>query len=393
MCLFSSDSYGIGHVVQNCKIANHVVGRTPDATALLVTGVGVQTLPPLVAGCDYIRVPAILREPGGGHHAVSLRIGFEELRNLRSHLLAELVSRLSPRVFIADHISRNIRAETELALERMVRSNERPWRILGMHDLLHHPDAVDRDYVKTGLLSFAAKYYDEVWVYGHREVYDWSRQYQLPDSFMQRVRYIGYLVTATTEDDVARAKSWIAELFEVDRKRPMVLVSGGGGHDAYERCARYLDAVPGLVRTLDVWSLVVAGPLMSPNELQRLKQRAEQQGSAHVRVIEYTPRFNEAIQAADAVVTMGGYTLPEIAAAGVPCVVMPREQWVSSQQTRARLMADLGCAMIVPSSSATPETIESSVAACLKSGRKPPPFRTDGLEAARRRLIEITASK
>jgi predicted glycosyltransferase len=388
LCFFSSDSYGLAHVVRNTRIANRVVTRDEDTTALIVSGVAMDQFPPLADGCDYLRMPAILRLSDGDHRSVSMRMPYEELRELRSVLLEETVRRFGASVLVMDHLSRNIRTEIQLTLESLTEQASRPARVLAFNDILNHPDVVERQWLDTGLFDFAATHFDEVWVYGEQSMYDWHARYRMPPAFARKVRYMGYLSDAVTPADAARQAAEMRAQRGLDDDRRVVLLTGGGGHDGGELVMRYMDAVEsGLLD--DVYSIVVSGPLMAPEELAAIHARVGTIGPERMELYEFVPDLDTLFPAVDAVISMGGCTVTEILAAGTPSVIVPRGQWASSQQVRAELMAQQGWVRLLPLERADPVAFDEMLQKVLDDGHLAVPLPFRGLQRTSDRLFEL----
>lgn len=93
----------------------------------------------------------------------------------------------------------------------------------------------------------------------------------------------------------------------------MVLVTPGGGDDGYPLLKTYVTMLRKRFasRRPDFDTLIVTGPLMSPEQHRRLQQAASPELA--LTVLHFTPRLYEFLAAADLVVSMGGYnTVVEI---------------------------------------------------------------------------------
>lgn len=392
LCFFSSDSYGLAHVIRNTRIANRTVARSDRTTALIISGVATSSFPPLVPGCDYLRMPAVLRLRDGRHESISLRMPYADLLHLRSIVLAATVDELHPSVLVVDHLSRNIQREIQPLMEQLAAlDGSRPWRILAFNDILNHPDQVRAKWHDTGLFDFAATYFDEVWIYGERDFYSWEDHYSMPSAFVRKLRYMGFLTEALSDADVsAIRKTVLAELAPGLDPKHVVLLTTGGGHDGSDVIGRYLDALEAGVLD-DVFSIIVSGPLIERQQLGRLSARAAELGSDRVYFREFAPNLEDLIRSSDAVVSMGGCTLAEVLAAGKPSVVVPRSQWASSQQVRAELIEQLGWAHLVPLQTASARSLGDAVSDVLRGPLEGPRLMFRGLDMTSTRLLELTA--
>jgi len=389
LCLFSSDSYGFGHVVRNSKVANAATRRNSGITTLLITGTDSRDLPPVLHGIDYLRLPAFQRLPGGKHESCHLRVSYEELREFRSHVLSEVLRRWVPAAILVDHITVNIRAEIERSISSLGEGGT--VKILAFDDVLNHPEAVEKAWVTTGLLDFAAECFDEIWVYGSEKVFDWSEHYRLPPPFAARLRYMGYLGERPSEYHRKMASAKLAASYQTGEK-PLVLVTGGGGHDSAELFGRYLDAL-GRHDAPDVVSLLVTGPLMSPSKVTAIRERLANMPASRVIVRTFVPDLEDTITAADAVVSMGGcLTVSEILAAGTPAAVIPRTQWTSSQQIRAQVLAQHGWLEYLPLEQATPSRLNRTITTLLSTPHGSANVTLTGLRNSAERLLQLATA-
>jgi predicted glycosyltransferase len=386
LAFFSSDSYGLAHVVRNARIAANATRMDPAITALIITGVGGEWAPPLSDGCDYLRLPSFVRLPGGHHRCLRLRVSYEELRSWRGDLTAAAVQGFSPMVFVSDHLTANIRIELESTLRTLSRWPKGPWRILGFDDILNHPDVVKREWVDSGLLEFAAEQYDEVWVYGEREVYDWNHEYQLPAPFARRLRHVGYLARRVSAGERSAIREAVRRKLALS-DGPLVLVTAGGGHDALPLVDRYLSAIEAGLLDRGIQTLIVTGSLMPEKHMVQIVSRAAI--LPQVRVASAIDDFADHLVAADAIVSMAGCTLGEIAAAGTPVLTVGRLQWPSSQQVRARVMSNLGLGETVPPEKLSGEFIVDTIRHLLERGARAFDLPFSGFDVTASRLLEL----
>ena len=127
----------------------------------------------------------------------------------------------------------------------------------------------------------------------------------------------------------------------------LVLVTPGGGDDGYAIVDTYIQMLTkkfGSGRP-EFDSLVVTGPLMSPNKRHTLQQAAS--SDLALTVTDFTPQLYDYLNAADLVVAMGGYnTVVEILTANQRAVIIPRvhprlEQYIRAERLAAKGLIDM----------------------------------------------------
>ncbi len=120
-----------------------------------------------------------------------------------------------------------------------------------------------------------------------------------------------------------------------------------------------------------------------------LRARLEELGSpAHYRLEPFVEPFAEALAAADLAVARAGGSVFELAAAGVPSVLVPYPHATADHQTgNARWMADGGAAVVVSDSQLDAARLSREVGALLGS-----PGRLEAMAAAARKLARLDAA-
>ena len=134
-----------------------------------------------------------------------------------------------------------------------------------------------------------------------------------------------------------------------------ILVSGGGGRDAYPVLHASLEALARIRAGRRPEMTLIAGPLMEPEMRLPLAKRAEQLGAWF---LERTSDMPALLDAADLLVTMGGYnSVTEAIAARCPTVVIPRIGPSAEQRLRAECLERLGFVETVSLEALDPGTL------------------------------------
>src|SRR5207247_6942343 len=105
-------------------------------------------------------------------------------------------------VLVVDKVPRGVFDELLPSLE-MLRARARARIVLGLREILDDAEAVRREWDEGDYTSAIRAFYDRIWVYGDRSVYDTVTEYGFPEDIAQRVRFTGYLNPL----DVADAES------------------------------------------------------------------------------------------------------------------------------------------------------------------------------------------
>lgn len=356
---YSHDGVGLGHVRRNLAIARTLTARDSEASILLATSADeVESfgIPPNV---DVLRLPGLRKLDNERYAARRLGVAPDDVRALRSAVLAAAVKSFRPSVMLVDKHPLGVGGELRPALETLRAAGARA--VLGIRDILDDRAAVVREWEERDLARRIAEYYDRVLVYGSAHVLDPITEYRLPRYVAERTSFCGYVVTRAP--DHGRTPDAFPMLATTPRPRPVVLATAGGGEDGFALLKTFIEAAAGAS-----WDgIVVAGPLSGAEERQTLKGMA---GQAGVAFSTFVPDLVSAFATVDALVSMGGYnTLTEAAAGGVPTVCVPRVVPRTEQLIRARAFARMGLLRLVEPERLDARALRSEVACALESPR------------------------
>jgi predicted glycosyltransferase/nucleoside-diphosphate-sugar epimerase len=341
--MYSHDGYGLGHLRRNTAIAHALVMREPGTRVVLLSGSPVADDWPLPAGVEVIRLPQVQKVGVDSYEPTEPR-SMPGVRAERAGIISSALLRLHPDVFLVDHTPLGIKGELSLALE-MAREHLQHTRVvLGLRDILDDPAVVRRAWQETGIYDLLLDWYDQVLVYGSRQLYDVTRRYAFPQELSDRTIFTGYIgKDRGLEPELERATTWSRARRGPDRR---ILVMGGGGADATplfqaftKAWSRIQDQVPGQV-------LLVLGPLMEPALVESIERRAATLRG--VEIVRSSKSVLSLVAGADLVVSMGGYnSVVEALTAHKRLVICPRVTPRAEQLIRARVMAALGLARVV----------------------------------------------
>ena len=378
--MYSHDTIGLGHMRRNSTIAAQVVGTMPDASVLMVVGSPTGMIFDMPSGVDFIKLPSLSKVSRNQWRPGKLRISSVDTRNIRTGLIERAVEELRPDIFLVDHEPLGVWDELVPALDALRARPDRPHVVLGLRDILDDPHRTRADWERRGLGQSIARYYDEVFVYGERDVFPSDTAYGLTDLTKGGVRFCGY-VTNARQGRTAPSRG--------DLSSPRIIVSGGGGRDAYPMMRMVMDALPRLPSALRRRTLFIAGPLMDEELRDDLAASAARHGAQFARS---HPDLPSLLAAADLFVTMGGYNaLTEALVTGCRTVVMPRVGPSAEQRLRAGLFAERGLVETISREEATPQRIGQILARAGRPAATAAARSLDmnGARNAARRIVEV----
>lgn len=365
--LYSHDSYGLGHLRRNTAIAHGLLARAPDLRVVLLSGSPVAGEWPLPAGVEIVPLPVVIKV-GADRYVPAEPRSMAGLRAERSAIIASTLRRLSPDVFLVDHTPLGIKGELLPALE-MARAELPQTRLMiGLRDILDDSSTVREAWRSQGIYQVLENCYDQILVYGSRDLYDVTKEYRFSPGLTERTTFTGYIAKdPSLEEPAELSLAWDGAMRLGDRR---ILVLGGGGGDAGDVFRVFLKAWARVAGVVQGQVLMVMGPLMRPSLAASIERRAGR--VAGVSVMRSSKSMLSLVAGADLIVSMGGYnTVVEALSAHKPMVLCPRVTPRREQLIRARLMVGLGLASVVEiereSSKALAQAVEAALAATRPS--------------------------
>lgn len=372
--VYSHDTYGLGNIRRMLEIIRHLV--KPDVSVLLICGspmIHAFRIPP---GVDYIKLPGVGRSETRKNVVKSLNIGYDEVIGLRRNLILRAALAYRPDLVLVDKKPLGVANELEVALNALHSTHKPPRMVLLLRDILDAPAATIEQWERGGYHQVIDDLYDRVLIVGSEQVFDAVREYRFPEATARKVEYCGYIGRALPARSCEQTRTELRVNGE-----PLVLVTAGGGADGYALMSNYLR---GSVRRRGTGfaSLLVVGPELSFRGRTKLSAFAARGSSVTVK--EFSDDLMAYMDAADVVVSMGGYnTICELLSLKKRAIIVPRAVPVQEQCIRAERLHALGLARAIHPSALSPRTLMEAVREELGRNGSPYPalqgFSLDGL--------------
>ncbi len=382
---YSHDGLGLGHTRRNLAIASALTELAPEASVLLATGADYVARLGLPQHVDILKLPGLRKIANGEYCSRHLNIPVPDIRELRSEMLTTAVKAFFPSVVLVDKHPFGASGEFRTGLEELRKQGGRA--ALGLRDILDEPEYVLEEWSPMRMQHRIAAYYDEVFVYGQRSIFDAATAYEFPPSMAERTHFCGYVENMETDADIADMKLPFPS--REDRVRPVVLATTGGGEDGFATLEAFVRASAGAS-----WQgVVISGPMTPEPEATAIKRLAEENG---VIVRKFLPHLSALFWSVDALVCMGGYnTLCEAVSKGVPTVCVPRIVPRTEQLIRSRAFEKLGLLRTIRPDQLSVENLRAEISNALKQSRQDLLARAqkhlsfDGARQAARRLLAL----
>ncbi|MGB3245913.1 MAG: glycosyltransferase [Sulfitobacter sp.] len=319
---YSHDTFGLGHLRRSRALASALTQADPETSAIILTGspvAGRFTFPERV---DHIRLPGVTKLPDGSYVSQTLSMGIDDTTSLRAGIIQTAIEQYEPDLLIVDKEPTGFRGELLPTLE-WLRLRGRTRTVLGLRDVLDEPEVLAAEWERKGALPAMEKFYDEIWVYGVRDVYDPTVGLELSDSVRDRIHWTGYLRREVT--DVADVPG-----------NPYVLITPGGGGDGAAMVSLALEAYE-KDPELSPDAMLVYGPFLSGEVRDAFDKRVARL-KGRVTAVGFDSRIEALFAGADGVICMGGYnTFCEVLSFDKRAVIVPRtvprlEQWLRASR-------------------------------------------------------------
>lgn len=381
--MYSHNGFGLGHLKRTTNIAARFVREVPTSSVLMLVGspAGVSfSLPP---GVDFIKVPSIIKLDSGVWCPRSLHIGRDMAKALRASMLQKAAELFMPNLFLVDYIPTGVWGELLPTLQMLKEREHPPKVVLGLRDILDAPEVTRELWRQEYAYEALRTYYDRIFIYGCEEIFDTASQYGLTGALARKVKYCGYLCS----EEVCKTKEQMREELQITKDK-FVVVTGGGGYDAYPMMRTCIEAFQRLGESFPYEAIVIAGPLMEHEQRESLRKQAE---GLPVRVLRYAEDHLDFLNAADLVVSMAGYnTLVEAIRLRKRVLVVPRERPSAEQRIRAEMFSRLGLVHAIPAEGLSPSVLAQAIGQNLDARPVPLlPLNMDGLSKVVRDMMRL----
>lgn len=355
IALYSPGMVGLGHMRRNLLVAQALAASSLRPTILLVAEAREAGGFSMPASVDCVTLPGLRKGSDGCCAPRSLPLSLREVVALRAEIIRTTLRSYAPDVLIVDHLARGALGELQPALAAL-KAAGRTRCILGLRDVLEVPDTVRREWTLWRTAAAIRAYYDAVWVYGDRSVYDVAHEYRLSDSVAAKLTYTGYLDSRRRlECEPTSSELLFTALGIGDRRVALCLV--GGGQDGGPLAEAFLQAS----FPPDMVGVLVTGPYMPHDTRDRVRALAASNPACKVldTLIEPTPL----LERADCVVAMGGYnSVCDVLSFRKRALIVPRGLPRREQLIRAERLGARGAFDVLDPLHTTPAAISNWVA-------------------------------
>ena len=346
--IYSHDTFGLGHLRRCRAIAHHLVESRANASVLILSGSPIIGSFDFRTRVDFVRIPGIIKLRNGDYVPLNLHINTDETLAMRASIIKHTADIFDPDLFLVDKEPLGLRGEVRPTLE-LLHDRGTP-TVLGLRDVMDEPASLAPEWERKNVLPALEEIYDQIWVYGTRDMCDPLEGLTIPASVRHKMAFTGYLRRSVTT-------AW----HPIDPfDRPFILVTTGGGGDG-EVLVDWVLRVYEETGSPGHPALIVTGPFMQTESQAEFSRRAAD--LPDVELITFDAHLENLMARAACVVAMGGYnTFCEILSFDKPALLVPRVVPRLEQLIRASRAEQLGLIRMLPMPEGAPDVARMAVA-------------------------------
>jgi predicted glycosyltransferase len=253
---------------------------------------------------------------------------------------------------------------------------------------MDEPALLVPEWERKGAPAALARYYDEIWVYGLKDIYQPLAALDLSPEIQERITYTGYIRRDMPGPSAPNRYPKIT-------RQPFILVTTGGGGDGEDMIDWVISAYesdPGI----ETPALILFGPFVNREQRASFLERISRE--TRLDALTFDNKVEVLMKRAKAVVAMGGYnTFCEILSFDKRALIVPRTKPRLEHSIRAVEAERLGLVRML-SDQKGPRTAVRMAAALRELPGQPRPSEVvvpgllDGLERIRERFGGILSS-
>lgn len=371
LILYGHDTFGLGHIRRNRKIASALVDCYGDIRVTIITGSGLSGEYASHPRIDYVEIPPVEKLPDGRYQSGEGGLSYAETIAARTQAIGALAQSQPADIFIADKEPLGLGGELSVAIKHFKASGTT--MVLGLRDVLDDAVQLKKEWQKKGYIGALDNLYDQIWIYGSEQFYKPLEGLGLPEHVLEKCQYTGFLYQPNLEFDLTPA---------MGLPKDYLLVTTGGGGDGDPLMDAVLNAYEN-GSEIPCPSVLLLGPYSDSGYAEQVKQRAA--GIDGIHVIGFDSEPEVLIRNARAVIGMCGYnTFCEVIARNKPVLFVPRQMPRMEQFIRANRAKELGyCDVILSADAANPDAMAHAIRQLIDSSNLPPAihdFDAAGLE-------------
>ena len=183
--IYSHDTFGLGHLRRCRAIAHALVENYSKLSVLILSGSPIIGSFDFRARVDFVRVPGVIKLRNGEYTSLNLHLDISETLALRQSIIRHTADIFTPDLFIVDKEPLGLRGEVASTLKLLKSRGTR--LVLGLRDILDDPESLTVEWRRKKAAPALRNLYDEIWIYGMRDIYAPLDGVTLPASVRTRL--------------------------------------------------------------------------------------------------------------------------------------------------------------------------------------------------------------
>jgi predicted glycosyltransferase len=356
LMVYSHDTFGLGNISRMLAICNYLLKAIPNLSILVISGSPMLHSFRLPQGLDYIKLPCLNRGESGQLSVKYLNTRTDETVKLRSEIILATAINFKPDMFLVDKKPDGIGGELKATIKYLQCVLPETKLILLLRDILDSPEVTIPEWKNNGYHESIYFYYNQILVVGMPEIFDLTKEYQFPAHTAKKVRFCGYIC----KEPGLKTRSILRQELQIKSDEQLVLVTPGGGQDGDYLIENYFASLEHLPESHKLKSVILCGPEMKASQKQAFYETAQKY--PQVQISEFTDDLMSYMEAADIVVSMGGYnTVTEILSLGKKSIIVPRVKPAKEQLIRAERLDELGLVKMIHPDCLTPQDLMETI--------------------------------
>lgn len=353
---------GIGHLVRSMEIVH---GLTKYFQVCFVNGGEVVEGFEVPPGVEVVNLPAIKTDAEFQElQVVDTSYSLEEVQEIRKNQLLRLFNQFQPDILMVELFPfgrRKFSFELIPLLEQAKASATKV--VCSLRDIVVTKQDQKRHEEKV--CKLINRYFDMVLIHGDPKFVKLEESFSRIQDLKCEVNYTGYVVQPLSRNPLTAYEP----LRIPQIKKPIILVSVGGGRFGHNLLECVVKAAPNLKDLTPHHLHIFTGPFMPEEKFLQLQEMAS--GQSNLTIERYTPRLIDYMKQADLSISMSGYnTTMNILMTGVHAMILPFTGNDDQEQTiRAEKLEKLGIVQVIRPEDLEPKQFAIKVVTCLM---KPP---------------------
>lgn len=360
---YSHDTMGLGHLQRNYKIAFALKTAYPELKISFLTGSPLTSHFKSLPGMDFIYLPPVRKVGPEKYEAFYPDTSFASVLEDRKSIILNSIKDLNPDIFWVDHAPVGMKGELLPALQWITEKRNASSAILGLRDIIDHPDNVIPLWQKQKIFDIMRSSYKKIFIYGDSRVFDPFKEYNFPTDIVEKTSFTGYITN--TNHDFTENNSDL----ETSGSGRVFVTIGGGEWAGDIIIGNLFAAARENNNRLPFEVTVVTGPFF-PDELWRLYSEMARELS--LEMLKFVPDIRPHIYSSDLVVSTAGYnTVTDVISCGKRALFIPRIKFRREQFLRAERLSELGMVEFLSPQNITPDFLIENIMRMLGDSRCP----------------------